>query len=303
MIKITVLNDNRCSNKSLECEHGLSLLIEDNNQKVLFDTGQTNIYLKNANKLGIDLNDVESIILSHGDYDHGNGLKYFNQKVNLICHPDFVLTRISKRTGNDNGLNQSREELMNKFDLIETRDPYYIDNGIIFLGEIERSNDFEKDANLPAYDENGNTYIHLDDSGLCIDTPDGLIVISGCAHSGICNTIEYAKKITGKNEVLAVVGGFHLKNIDYQTEKTIEYMKNNNIGIILLAHCTSDLVCEKFKQELPEQTEVIETGRTYEVQNEKNQNDCLFKCRRGEQPRYIHRDRICGVYKISAAAD
>ncbi len=269
MIKIVVLNDNRCSNNEFECEHGISLYIEYNGKKLLFDAGQTDIFIRNAKKLDVDLDELDAIILSHGDYDHGNGLKYLSKKVKLICHPDYVLTRISKRTGNNNGLNQSREELMKNFDLIETRDPYYVDNGIIFLGEIERNNDFEKNANLPAYDENGSTYIHLDDSGLCIDTQDGLIVISGCAHSGICNTIEYAKKITGKDTVLAVIGGFHLKNIDYQTERTIDYMKNNNIRNILLAHCTSDLVCEKFKQELPEQTVVIETGRKYEFQNEK----------------------------------
>ena len=82
MIRIIVLNDNRCNNKNLDYEHGLSLLIEDNNRKVLFDTGQTDIYLQNASKLGMNLDDIDTIILSHGDYDHGNGLKYFN-KTNL----------------------------------------------------------------------------------------------------------------------------------------------------------------------------------------------------------------------------
>ena len=268
MVKIVVLNDNRCNNNEFECEHGISIYIEYNGKKLLFDAGQTDIFMRNAKRLNIDLDNLDAIVLSHGDYDHGNGLKYFNKRAKLILHPDYVLTRISKRTGNDNGLNQSREELMERYDLVETRKPYFIDDEIIFLGEIERNNDFEKDANLPAYDSDGNTYIHLDDSGLCINTEDGLIVISGCSHSGICNTIEYAKKITGKNNILAVIGGFHLKTIDYQTEKTIEYMKNNNVQNILLAHCTSDIVCEKFKQELPEQTIVIETGKTYDFKNE-----------------------------------
>ena len=264
MIKITVLNDNRCSNENLECEHGLSLLIEDNNKKILFDTGQTDIYLKNAHKLGLDLKDVESIVLSHGDYDHGNGLKYFNKKVDLICHPDFTKNRISKRTGKFDGLNESLEEIKNKFKLITTKEPYDVTENIIYLGEIERLNDFEKGKNLPMTDENGETYNHLDDSGVVIKTDNGIIVISGCAHSGICNTIEYAKKITNCNNVLAAIGGFHLKEVDEQTEKTIKYMKDNNVKHILIAHCTSDIVCDKFKKELPDETNVVETGKTYE---------------------------------------
>ena len=264
MIKITVLNDDRCNNKNLECEHGLSLLIEDNKRKVLFDTGQTDIYLKNASKLGININDIESIVLSHGDYDHGNGLKYFTRKVNLICHPDFIKDRISKRTGKFDGLNENLTEIKNKFNLITTNNPYNVTGNIIYLGEIERLNDFEKGKNLPMTDEFGKTYGHLDDSGIVIKTNNGIIVISGCAHSGICNTIEYAKKITNSNNVLAVIGGFHLKEVDEQTEKTIKYMKDNNIKHILVAHCTSDIVCAEFKKEFSNETVIVETGKTYE---------------------------------------
>lgn len=263
MIRITVLNDDRCNNDTLECEHGLSLFLEDGNRKVLFDTGQTDLYLKNASILGVPLDEVESIVLSHGDYDHGNGLKYFNRKVNLICHPDFTKNRISKRTGNYSGLNENLEEIKNKFHLITTKEPYPVTDNIIFLGEIERLNCFEKGTNLPATNEAGETYKHLDDSGVVIKTDNGIIVISGCAHSGICNTIEFAKKITNCNNVLAVIGGFHLKDIDEQTEKTIQYMKDNHIKHILVAHCTSDIVCDEFKNELPDVTEVIETGKTY----------------------------------------
>ena len=264
MIKITVLNDNRCNDNNLECEHGLSLLIEDNDKKVLFDTGQTDIYLKNAKKLGIDLNDVESIVLSHGDYDHGNGLKYFDKKVNLVCHPDFLKNRISKRTGKFDGLNQSKEELMDRFNLIRTDKTYNVTDNIIYLGQIDRITDFEKGKNLPMIDGSGETYKHLDDSGVVIKTEKGIIVISGCAHSGICNTVEYAKKVSNCNNVLTVIGGFHLKEIDEQTEKTIKYMKDNNIKQLLVAHCTSDVVCDEFKKELSVITTIVETGKIYE---------------------------------------
>ena len=174
-----------------------------------------------------------------------------------------MLTRISKRTGNNNGLNQTREELSSKFNLIESREPYKISEDIIFLGQIDRINDFEQGKNLPAIDESGETYQHLDDSGIVIKTENGLIVISGCAHSGICNTVEYAKKIVGDPRILAVVGGFHLKTVDECTIKTIEYMKQNNVQMVYLAHCTSDIVCQEFINEMQDKATIIETGKTY----------------------------------------
>lgn len=263
MVRIVVLNDNRCNNNKYEFEHGISLFIECYGKKVLFDSGQTEIFINNAKKLNIDLKKLDAIVLSHGDFDHGNGLKYLNTKTDLICHPDFMLTRISRRTGNNNGLNQTREELAHRFNLIESREPYNINDKIIFLGQIERNNDFEKGRNLPAFDENGEIYQHLDDSGLAIKTEKGLIVISGCSHSGICNTVEYAKKITNTDRILAVMGGFHLKEINECTLKTIEYMKQNNVQKVYLAHCTSDAVCEEFLRQMPEKTEIIKTGIEY----------------------------------------
>ncbi len=263
-LKIIVLNDNRCKNEEYACEHGISLLIEGYGKRVLFDAGQTEIFMQNAEKLNETLDNLDAIVLSHGDYDHGNGLKYLNTKTKLICHPDFQLIRISKRTGNDNGLNQTREELQAKFDLIESKEPYAISDEMIFLGQIERNNDFERGQNLPAYDEKGETYPHLDDSGMVIKTSEGLIVLSGCSHSGICNTVEYAKKITHENRIVAVMGGFHLKEVNECTLKTIEYMKQNHVKTVYLAHCTSDIVCEEFLKQMPGQTVVIGTGETYE---------------------------------------
>ena len=266
MIKITVLNDNRKINENFENEHGFSLLIEVDGKRILMDAGQTEIYKHNAKKLGINLNTVDSIVLSHGDYDHGNGLKYFDKKVDLICHPNCSCTRISKRTGKFDGLNQTEEELENRFNVKKTSTPYNITENVIFLGQIARKNNFEK-GNLPMTDKTGIDYQHLDDSGIVIKTESGLIVISGCAHSGICNTIEYAKEITGETRIFAVMGGFHLKEVDERTLKTIEYMKQNDITGIYLAHCTSDIVCQEFVKQLPDKTKIMKAGLTYKYEN------------------------------------
>jgi beta-lactamase superfamily hydrolase len=263
MVKITVLNDNRKLNDSFENEHGLALLIEVDGKTILMDAGQTEIYKHNAQKLGIDLDRVGSIVLSHGDYDHGNGLKYFDKKVDLICHPNCSCYRKSKRTGNFDGLNQTEQELEQRFNLHKSSSPYNVSENVIFLGEITRKNDFEI-GNLPMTNEEGKDYSHLDDSGLVIKTENGLIVISGCAHSGICNTIEYAKRITGDERILSVIGGFHLKEVDDRTVKTIEYMKQNNVKSIYLAHCTSDAVCQEFLKQMPEIARIMKTGMTYE---------------------------------------
>ena len=101
------------------------------------------------------------------------------------------------------------------------------------------------------------------DSGLMIETPEGLIVISGCAHSGICNTVEYAKKLAGTEHVRAVLGGFHLLEMNDAAQKTIDYMRDN-VEHVYLAHCTEDVVCAAFREQLPEKTEVLGAGEVLE---------------------------------------
>ena len=265
MLKIIVLNDNRNECTSLQCEHGLSLYIQTDKTKILFDAGQTDVFIKNAEKLGVDLKDLDSVVLSHGDYDHGNGLKFLNlqNKLNLFAHKDIFKDRISKRTSNYGGLNQSKEALKSKFNLNLSAKPMLVADNVIFLGQIEKINNFET-GGLPMVDKNGKDYPHLDDSGIVIKTSKGLVIVSGCSHSGICNTVEYAKKLTGENEILAVVGGFHLKELDKKTEMTIKYFKENNIKNVLLAHCTADKVCSFMKEELPGVAKVVSVGKIYD---------------------------------------
>lgn len=261
MVEIYVLNDDRCHNKAFLNIHGFSLFINADGYKFLFDVGQNNCYIKNAIKLNLDLSKVNCIVLSHGHYDHTNGLVNFMDNINVICHPSCTDWRKSKRTGEYNGMPINKQEFEKKFNVIYSKQPYRMSKNIYFLGEIERLNDFEC-KKFPSVIRDGSDDIALDDTGIVIVTNNGLIVISGCSHSGICNTIEYAKKVTGISKVYAVLGGFHLKEIDNQTEKTIEYFKQNNIKEILLGHCTSNIVCDYFKEKLHNgfNVKILETG-------------------------------------------
>lgn len=233
-MKIYVLSDNHAQRK-FKAEWGLSFYIEHDGKKILFDFGSSDLFIKNAEKLGIDVLDADYYILSHGHWDHGDGLK-FMPKIKVISHPDIFIKRYSKERYI--GLEYTYEEAMEKFDFVFSKKPYNITDDIIFLGEIPRVTEFESKETYFLKDDGTLDYV-WDDSGIVIKTEKGLVVISGCAHAGICNTIEYAKKITGIDRVYAVLGGFHLKDDGELTLKTIEYLKDMKINHIKTSHCTS----------------------------------------------------------------
>jgi len=234
-MKLTVLTENTASG-NYTAENGLSYFIEYDDKNILFDTGHTDLFLRNAKKLNVDVNQVETVVLSHGHWDHGNGLKYLENK-QLICHPNCFIKRYRKNEHFNIGLDLSYAKLKNRFDILLSREPYYISENIIFLGEIPRINSFEAQTTT-FVDENRNDDFVLDDSALAIRLKDELVVVSGCAHSGICNIVEYAKKITGLKKVKVVIGGFHLIENNNQTKQTINYFKEQNSTQIFPSHCT-----------------------------------------------------------------
>ncbi|MCD4833439.1 MAG: MBL fold metallo-hydrolase [Bacteroidales bacterium] len=233
-MKLSVLTENTASEKFL-AEHGLSYYIE-HDVDILFDTGHSDVFLQNAKKLNIDINQVDTVVLSHGHWDHGDGLRYISNK-KLICHPDVFQERYRKNGDENIGLELSFKELKNKFDIIYTRLPFEVSKNIIFLGEIPRNNSFEAQTTTFELDDKKDDFI-IDDSGLVIKLEDEIVIISGCAHSGICNMVEYAKKVTGINKIRTVIGGFHLKYNDQQTKETIKYLKSQDIAEVYPSHCT-----------------------------------------------------------------
>jgi len=235
-LKITVLNDNTAG-RWCRAEHGLSFLIESD-QTVLFDTSSSSdLIAYNAQILNIDLQQIDTIVLSHGHDDHTGGLMLFEGQ-KLICHPDTFLKRTRKSNHTELGIKWSEAEIRSLFNLQTSREPVKLSEQIYFLGEIPRLTEFES-KNTAFQKSDGTDDFVLDDSGLAIITSKGLVVISGCAHSGICNMTSHAMKVTGIDNVHLVIGGFHLQNDDAVTQKTVDWMKSMQVEQVVPSHCTS----------------------------------------------------------------
>ena len=259
-MKLTILTENTAS-KDFQAEHGISYLIEIDGEKILFDTGHSDVFLENAKKMRIDIHsEVEKVVLSHGHWDHGDGLDFIKNKT-LITHPKSFIKRYRKSDFTSVGLSLSKEEIEQKFSLIETTQPYKVTEHLFFLGEIPRENDFEAQT-TSFVDEKGNPDFIPDDSALAAVVDNQLIVVTGCSHSGICNITEYAQKVTGISSVKAVLGGFHLKQQNRQTLQTIEYFKRENVEKLLPSHCTELPALSAFYQAFPFQQ--LKTGNILE---------------------------------------
>lgn len=260
-MKLTVLTDN-CAGRNCLAEHGLSYFIEHQGEKFLLDTGHSDVFLKNSERLGIDLDqEIDTVILSHGHWDHGDGLCFLQGK-KLICHPLVFIPRYRRIDHTYLGLKMSKTEIYERYDVQTTIAPLKLNDAVIFLGEVPRKNDFESKV-TPFVDAKGDPDFVIDDSALVFIEEDGIIVVSGCSHSGICNIVDYAIHVTGISTVKAVVGGFHLKNDDQLTAQTIDYLKQLNIKHIYPSHCTElDALCA-FKREF--RFKQLRTGNTIEL--------------------------------------
>ena len=259
MIKLTVLSENSAGSGFL-AEHGLSYLVQDGQTSVLFDTGASDVFLQNAKRLGLNVDElVTTIVLSHGHWDHGNGLMYLKGK-QLITHPSAFIKRYRRADRTSVGLGFGFEKAKQHFDIKMSVEPLQVSANIWFLGEIPRKNDFESKSTSFIDASDIDDFVP-DDSALAIRLGDELIVVTGCSHAGICNIVEYASALTGLNKVKAVIGGFHLKKNNAVTRSTLNYFKAREVKAIYPSHCTAlDAKCALFT-DYP----VVEvmTGRTY----------------------------------------
>jgi len=260
-MKLTVLTENVAGGAFL-AEHGLSYLLEHQGEQLLFDTGHSDVFLHNAELLGIDVQkDVDTVVLSHGHWDHGDGLSFLQDKV-LYCHPLVFMERYRRLDKTYLGLKLSKSEVVKRFDLRTSISPIEVKPGVIFLGEIPRLNDFEAQQ-TPFLDRNNNPDFILDDSALAIKDGDELIVVTGCSHSGICNIVDYAIRVTGLKKVRTVIGGFHLKKDDDVTAMSVAHLKEIGVKHVYPTHCTALEALTVFVREFGAQQ--VKTGMVIEL--------------------------------------
>ncbi len=251
-MEITVLVDNNTLiDRYFLAEPGLSLLIQDDETTVLFDTGYSDIFLKNAAKMGKDLTALDYLVLSHSHLDHTWGIepliKYYTEleiekrsfkRPALVAHPE-VLVSASADGFREFGCLLSESKLAKHLPLQLSAQPRSLNSRLTFLGEIPRKNDFEGGLTF-GRKEGANQDDHvIEDSALVYKTQKGIVIITGCSHAGICNITEYAKEVCEDDHVVDIIGGFHLQNPPArQLEETISYMDALKPEIVHACHCT-----------------------------------------------------------------
>ena len=245
-LQITTLSENTAGLRNLVGERGLSILIETEGPNILFDTGQSISASHNADILGIDLSKINKIVLSHGHYDHTGGLKQIlrriGKRIEIIAHPDIWAAKYNRQEDRYIGIpfhRQTLESLGAEFNL--TKEPVRVTASIMTSGEIPMTTDYENIEPYLQVKENGGFKPDklLDDQALIINTESGLVVILGCAHRGIINTLHHARRLTGVKTIHAVLGGCHL--IDATEERiylTIAALKELGVQRIGVSHCT-----------------------------------------------------------------
>jgi 7,8-dihydropterin-6-yl-methyl-4-(beta-D-ribofuranosyl)aminobenzene 5'-phosphate synthase len=251
-MRLTVVVDNNTLIGENYCgEPGLSFYIEENDMKILFDVGYSDVFIRNAYKMGIDVNDVNLVILSHGHLDHTWGLTYLlenlklskyqdaDQRIDILAHPLAFCAKMDQ--GEPIGFIYSEALISKCFNVKSSQTPVWISEKLCYLGQIERTNDFENKKPIGTTFTDGieqDDYL-LDDTALVYKSENGLVIITGCSHSGICNIVEYAKKICQEEKVVDIIGGFHLLSPSAeQLEYTLEYLKNLNPEEVHACHCT-----------------------------------------------------------------
>jgi 7,8-dihydropterin-6-yl-methyl-4-(beta-D-ribofuranosyl)aminobenzene 5'-phosphate synthase len=262
MITLTILVENTARGAGILGEHGLAFWIDTGMHRVLFDTGQGMALLNNAQVLGVDLSQANAIVLSHGHFDHVGGLEAALAAapgVPLFLHPRAVEPKF---TGTDPAavrrvsipFMETESFRRGGRRVVATSEPCEVVPGVWATGEIPRTNDFE-DTGGPFFLDAALTQPDplLDDQAVYLPTPQGVIVICGCAHAGVVNTLHHIARLIGGAPVRALFGGLHLENASpRRLEETMRALRASPPRQMGLCHCTGLAAIRRLWAEFPD---------------------------------------------------
>ncbi|MCQ8903006.1 MAG: MBL fold metallo-hydrolase [Methanothrix sp.] len=280
-LKLTILVENTASphDSRLCAQHGLSIFMEmcldSESMCVLMDTGaSSDVILNNMDLLNIDPEDIDLIFLSHGHYDHTGGLmgllKRMSRRVPVLAHPGIFAPKLRSRPFLKSiGPPFSRRDAEDAGAvMLLSRNPVSLAPGITTSGEVERRTSFERVEGFwtivdGIYQEDRIE----DDQAIIVSIKDrGLVVISGCAHSGIINIVDQAKRLTGSDSIYAVIGGFHLMGSeDERIRRTAGALLDLDPEIVCPGHCTGARAVSQLQEVLGDRCQPLFTGEVIEL--------------------------------------
>jgi 7,8-dihydropterin-6-yl-methyl-4-(beta-D-ribofuranosyl)aminobenzene 5'-phosphate synthase len=268
-VRLLVLCDNTSLFSGLGKEWGLSIAVTLPGARLwIFDTGQTPLFISNAQKLGLPLDNAQGVVLSHGHYDHTGGLRALLERLQtngaIYGHPFVTRDRYSLKEGSPaRSIGMPFKAWPQQHEFVEIQKSAQLDEGLAFFADIRRfPGNFEPVEGF-YFDEEGTLPDHIqDDAFLLVETPKGPVAIMGCCHSGLANSLLHLREQTGIDRLHAVVGGLHLGYAGPAAlDETVDILRQFSVEVVYAGHCTGHRAAARLSQALPGVIQGLGSGR------------------------------------------